>query len=289
MFWNGICTTAKANPIGEDWWFEDVSLLTLPLYKRLILAVDSRGMKPEKISGSLIHYAKRNLCLLGRDSSGWNRDPSAANGWALSSSPPDADQRNLLEEIAALLPDQKGVTPTNFLLRMLRTSMILQSSPACRDNLEKRVGAQLDQAALEDLLIPSLGYSTETLYDVDCVQRILDHFMIVDRDTSDSTSNSVLDEGQIIGGSHSLTPMTMVANLMDNYLAEIAPDPNLKLLKFQSLAAVIPEYARPLDDGIYRAVDIYLKVNKRNLQTVLFSFHRSLSWKIHQERFCHVQ
>lgn len=260
VFWNGIRTAAKPHPVSEDWWYEDVSFLRLPLYKRLILAVGSRGMKPERISGSLVYYAKRHLPLLGRQSS-FQNGKRAGPGSTISS-PSDVDQRNLLEEIVELLPNEKGVTPTNFLLRLLRTSIILQASPSCRENLEKRIGAQLDQAALEDLLIPNTGYSVETLYDIDCVQRILDHFMLADRDSIDSNSNCIVDEGQLMGGSHSLTPMTMVANLVDGYLAEVAPDVNLKLLKFQSLAAIIPDYARPLDDGIYRAIDIFLKVNE---------------------------
>ncbi|KAH6810314.1 Pentatricopeptide repeat superfamily protein [Perilla frutescens var. frutescens] len=37
--------------------------------------------------------------------------------------------------------------------------------------------------------------------------------------------------------------------------------------KFQSLAAAVPEYARPLDDGLHRAVDIYLK--KLSLEAML--------------------
>ncbi|MCI33011.1 BTB/POZ domain-containing protein, partial [Trifolium medium] len=56
------------------------------------------------------------------------------------------------------------------------------------------------------------------------------------------------------------TPMTMVANLIDGYLSEVASDANLNLSKFQALAAAIPDYARPLDDGIYHAIDVYLKV-----------------------------
>ncbi|KAG4198186.1 hypothetical protein ERO13_A05G070500v2 [Gossypium hirsutum] len=40
---------------------------------------------------------------------------------------------------------------------------------------------------------------------------------------------------------------------------EVASDVNLKLPKFQALAASVPDYSRPLDDGLYRAVDIYLK------------------------------
>ncbi|KAK6150134.1 hypothetical protein DH2020_017659 [Rehmannia glutinosa] len=97
----------------------------------------------------------------------------------------------------------------------------------------------------------------ETLYDVDCVQRILEHFLTMDQVVGDASPGSV-DDGQLMG-SPSLTPITMVAKLIDGYLAEVAPDVNLKLPKFQSLAAAVPEYARPLDDGLYRAIDIYLK------------------------------
>ncbi|TXG69791.1 hypothetical protein EZV62_004726 [Acer yangbiense] len=193
------------------------------LFRRLILAVGMKGIKPESIAGSIIHYVKKHLPLLGRQSSfkNGNHVPPGST----ISAPSDADQRNLLEEIVELLPDHK-------------------------------IGAQLDQAALEDLLIPNMGYSVETLYDIDCVQW---------KDTIDS--NFIVDEGQLVEGSHSLTPMTMVANLVDGYLAEVASDANLKLPKFQSLAAGIPDYARPLDDGIYHAIDIYLK-DKLDIQRI---------------------
>lgn len=253
VLWNGIRTALRPpHPMSEDWWYQDVANLKLPLYRRLILAVHSRGMSPERIAGSLMFYAKKYLPLMGRQSSSQSGKFTA---------PSDADQKTLLEEIVNLLPDEKGVIPTKLLLRLLRTSMILHASPSCRENLEKRVGVQLDQAVIEDILIPNMGYSMETLYDIDCVQRILDNFMLVDHDVSENSSNSLVDEGQLIGNSHSLTPMTMVANLMDSYLAEVAPDVNLKLAKFQSLAAVVPDYSRPVDDGIYRAIDIYLKAH----------------------------
>ncbi|KAJ6901861.1 BTB/POZ domain-containing protein [Populus alba x Populus x berolinensis] len=257
VFWNGIRTSAKPHPVGEDWWYEDVSFLRLPLYKRLILEVGSNGMNPGKVAGALMYYAKRHLPLLGRKSSIESGNYAASRSTISATS--EADQRSLLEEIVELLPDQKGVTPSNFLLRLLRTAMIIHASPSCRENLEKRVGTQLDQASLQDLLIPNSGYSVETLYDIDCVQRILDHFMVMYRD--DPTSNYVEHEGQITESSHSLTPITMVANLIDSYLAEVASDVNLKLAKFQSLAAAVPDYARPIDDGIYRAIDIYLKAH----------------------------
>lgn len=230
------------------------------------MAVGTREIKPERISGSLIHYAKQHLPLLGRQSNFQNGN-HVSHGSTISA-PSEADQRTLLEELVELLPIQKSVTPTSFLLRLLRTSMILHASPSCRERLEKRIGVQLDEAALEDLMIPNMGYSVETLYDIDCIQRILDHFMLLNHDSVDS-SNCVVDEGQLVGGSCPLTPITMVANLVDGYLAEVAPDVNLKLPKFLSLAAAIPDYARPLDDGIYRAIDIYLKVHSISLLLLL--------------------
>ncbi|KAM7526891.1 hypothetical protein LguiA_016793 [Lonicera macranthoides] len=257
VLWNGIRTSSKPHHVSEDWWYEDVSCLSLPLYRRLILAIGARGMKPERIAGSLVYYAHKYLPLSGRQSSFQNGNHAGPGSF-----PSEADQRTLLEVIVELLPNQKGVIPTKLLLRILRTSMILHASLSCREALEKWVGAQLDNAVLEDLLIPNMGYSVETLYDIDCVQRIVEHFMLVDRDVSDDTSSDcLLDEGQLIGDSNSLNPLTFVANLVDSYLAEVAPDVNLKLMKFESLAALIPEYARPVDDGIYRAIDIYLKAH----------------------------
>ncbi|KAL8145830.1 hypothetical protein AgCh_003833 [Apium graveolens] len=259
LVWNGICTASKPQHVSEDWWYEDVSFLRLPLYKRLILAVGSRGMKPERIAGSLIFYAKNYLPQMGTQLNSQNGN-GAGPQLNLSASS-EADQRIVLEEIVELLPDQKGVIPTEMLLKLLRTSMILHASQSCRENLEKRIGAQLDQAVLVDLLIPNMDHSVETLYDIDCVQRILDHFMAVEKDVTDTPFNCLVDQEQFPGIPQSRNPLTMVANLVDSYLVEIASDVNLKLPKFQSLAAVLPTYSRRLDDGIYRAFDIYLKAH----------------------------
>jgi len=57
-----------------------------------------------------------------------------------------------------------------------------------------------------------------------------------------------------------LTLRTKVAKLLDSYLAEVARDSKLPLSKFQFLAEALPEGSRLCDDGLYRAVDTYLKV-----------------------------
>ena len=257
VLWNGISTGARPKNSSSDWWYEDVSTLSLSLYKRLVSVMESRGIKQEIIAGSLTFYAKKYLPGLNRrqvaSESSMRLEPVA-----LGAPPSEEDQKLLLEEIDRLLPMQTGAISTKVLFGLLRTAMILRASPSCISNLERRIGMQLDQATLEDLLMPNFSYSMETLYNVECVQRILEHFLAMDQATGGASPCSI-DDGQLMG-SPSLTPITMVAKLIDGYLAEVAPDVNLKLPKFQSLAASIPDYARPLDDGLYRATDIYLKV-----------------------------
>ncbi|KAK3022448.1 hypothetical protein RJ639_047585 [Escallonia herrerae] len=256
VLWNGISTGARPKNLSSDWWYEDVSTLSLPLYKRLISAMMSRGIKQEIISGSLTSYAKKYLPGLNRRQ-GSNEPNNRLAPVGLTSPPTEEEQKLFLEEIDQLLPMQKGLVSTKFLFGLLRTAMILKASASCMSNFERRIGMQLDQATLEDLLMPNFSYTMETLYNVECVHRILEHFLAMDQVTGGASPCSI-DDGQLMG-SPSLTPITMVAKLIDGYLAEVAPDINLKLPKFQSLAAAVPDYARPLDDGLYRAIDIYLK------------------------------
>jgi hypothetical protein len=63
-----------------------------------------------------------------------------------------------------------------------------------------------------------------------------------------------------------------VGRLMDGYLAEVAPDPYLKLQKFMALIELLPDYARIVDDGLYRAIDIYLKVKPLDYKCHTFFF-----------------
>lgn len=249
--WNGISSSSQPSSPMEDWWYNDVANLKLPLFKRLITALGCKGMTPNGLAWAVMSYAKRYLPLI------WRKPISrpVPTGPTLS----DAEQRTFIEDIVEILPNQKGATPTKFLLKLLHTCMILHASSSCREALERRIGAQMEDAALRDLLIPNTSDSMETLYDVECVQRIVDHFSSVDHDDADS---NIVEDEELVDpeGSTSLSSTTMVANLLDEYLAEVAPDANLTLEKFLLLASAMPDYARPSDDGIYRAIDIYLKV-----------------------------
>jgi hypothetical protein len=55
--------------------------------------------------------------------------------------------------------------------------------------------------------------------------------------------------------------LTKVGDLMDKYLVEIAADTHLRPSRFLALVESLPDYARECDDGLYRAVDIYLEAH----------------------------
>lgn len=126
------------------------------------------------------------------------------------------------------------------LFGILRVSSSLKISRACRSTLEAMIGAQIDQASLDNLLIPS-STLIDSIYDVNLILRFLKSF---------------LD----IVGKELVARLKRVGRLMDLYLAEVAPDSCLKPAKFVALIASLPDAARDCHDAIYRAIDMYLEV-----------------------------
>uniref|UniRef100_A0A0E0R3G3 NPH3 domain-containing protein n=1 Tax=Oryza rufipogon TaxID=4529 RepID=A0A0E0R3G3_ORYRU len=129
-----------------------------------------------------------------------------------------------------------------------------------RIEVEKRIGLQLEMASLDDLLIPATQTS-DSMFDVDTVHRILVNFLqrIEEDDSGNLSPCGYESDDGLKSPSHS--SVLKVGRLMDGYLAEIAPDPYLKLQKFMALIELLPDYARIVDDGLYRAIDIYLKAH----------------------------
>jgi hypothetical protein len=259
LLWNGISTGAQTRVLGdgENWWYEDMSSLSLPLFERVVMGMNSMGVRPDTMWGAIVYYAKKVLPGLHRRHSG--REAAHSHRKALVTASPvlaENEQRMMLETLESLLPPLKVGTSTRFLFGLLRLAIILNASPHCKSSLEKRIGMQLDQATLDELLVPNYSHVEETLYDIDLVQRILDHYLELEQNVPPES-----DEEGLLLGSPSLCPIMMVAKLIDAYLAEIAPDVNLKPQKFQSLAEALPDYSRLLDDGLYRAIDVYLKAH----------------------------
>ena len=94
-----------------------------------------------------------------------------------------------------------------------------------------------------------------TIYNVDVVHRILEYYVMHEQQQQE----------QQIQGKPSIT------KLLDNYLAEIAKDPCLSITKFQVLAEMLPENAWKCHDGLYRAIDMFLKVVASSLLVIFIS------------------
>ncbi|KAF7022811.1 hypothetical protein CFC21_035455, partial [Triticum aestivum] len=244
-------------------WFGDLAVLGLHMYKRVMAAMAAReDVRTEALEGCLVSYAKATLPGLSR-SMRWRRASAPVSS--------EVEQRDLLEAVVASLPADKGsgsVVTAKFLFALLRTAHILRASDAARAAIERKAATQLEQATVEDVLIPSYSGAAETLYDVDCVERVVRHFLAEEEVGEDEASSSaaITEEeaaARTTASRPSAVAMTQVGKLVDNYLAEVASDANLKPAKFCELALAMPDHARIYDDGVYRAVDIYLKAHPR--------------------------
>ncbi|KAL8208804.1 hypothetical protein R6Q57_008216 [Mikania cordata] len=233
-----------------EWWIEDLSGLKIDLYERIITVMVSRGIRQDSVIASIMHYAQSSLKGIGK-SQIWN--PARTTPVTVEDS-----QRVIVETLVTLLPTEKSSSiPIDFLFGMLRLAVMVDSSFACRLALERRIAARLDMVSLDDLLIPS-GQNGDSLFDVDTIHRILVHFLqIIEQENDEDCGYE--SEGGMSSPRHST--LLKVGRLIDAYLAEIAPDPYLSFQKFIAMIEVLPDYARVIDDDLYRAVDIYLKAH----------------------------
>ncbi|KAK4712104.1 hypothetical protein R3W88_006617 [Solanum pinnatisectum] len=235
-------TFSNPKPI-VDWWSEDITVLRIDFFQRVLIAMMARGFKQYALGPILMLYAQKSLRGLEIFGKGRKKiEPKQEH-----------EKRVVLETIVSLLPKEKNGLSVSFLSMLLRAAIYLETTIACRLDLEKRMALQLGQAVLDDLLIPSCSFTGDTLYDVETVQRIMMNFL------DSEEGNRLGDEEYHV--SPSLSDMERVGKLMENYLAEIASDRNLSVTNFINLAEVIPEQARITEDGMYRAIDIYLKAH----------------------------
>ncbi|PPD96198.1 hypothetical protein GOBAR_DD06767 [Gossypium barbadense] len=207
----------------SDWWGKSLAVLNIDFFQRVLLAIKSKGLRQDMICKILINYTHNSLQSL------IVRDHHFVKG-SLLELELQKKQRVIVEAIVSLLPTQsrKSPVPMAFLSSLLKTAISSSVSTSCRSDLERRTGLQLDQAILEDILIPA---------------------------------NSHGNNHTAIPGSPKQSSILKVSKLLDSYLAEVALDTNLSPSKFIALAELLPDHARIVSDALYRSVDIFLKVH----------------------------
>ncbi|OVA04344.1 BTB/POZ-like [Macleaya cordata] len=246
----------------SDWWGNSLTVLNLDFFQRVLSGVKSKGLKQDMVTKILINYAHESLQGLVV------KDPQMVKG-SLLDVELQKKQRMIVETIVSLLPTQsrKSSVPISFLSGLLKITIIGSASASCRADLERRIGLQLDQAIIEDILIPANTHSNnqQSLYDTDTILRIFSIFLNIDED-DDEDEDQLRNEMDMSydfdsPGSPKQSSILKVSKLLDNYLAEIALDSNLTPSKFIALAELLPDHARIVSDELYRAVDIFLKVH----------------------------
>ncbi|CAD5172580.1 unnamed protein product [Musa acuminata subsp. malaccensis] len=232
-----------------DWWAGELAALAPASLQKILSAMKSRGVAPKSLAAAVVVYAEKSLAELLPLSSG----APASN----HSGDARIRQCGLLESLVHVLPPHPDAPlPVGFICCLLRAALFVEASAACRQELEQRASASLEQATVADLLTVSLDYSGERIVDLDSARRIVASF--AEREAGGGG-------GALYGGGGGVAccsaAVQKVARTVDGFVGEIATDEELSVSKFAGIAGALPKSARRFDDDLYRAVDIYLKAH----------------------------
>ncbi|CAK7356610.1 unnamed protein product [Dovyalis caffra] len=238
-----VFSGSKTSQFAAECWFDDACILDMDYFVKTLTGIKAQGVHPDLIGSIIAHYASKWLPDLSCDRRA--SDKGLAN---FKESPESVTalwmkKRFFVETLVGILPPEKDSISCIFLLRLLRIANMVGVEPTYIAELEKRISWQLDQASLKELMIPSFSHTCGTLLDVELIIRLVRRF-------------ANLDEVAKSGAA-----LIKVAKLVDSYLAEAAVDSKLNLSEFVALADALPSHARAIDDGLYRAIDTYLKAH----------------------------
>lgn len=228
--------------LARDWWAEELTVLRIDFYQRVLVTMKDKGLPYLVLGSSLMLYAQKPLQVLVRRRS----QDKASNASEVAK-----EQRILLETIISLLPSERNTMSVSFLCSLLRSAIYLESREDCRMDLERRIAYQLDQATEDDLLTISSINSAGAISNLDSIFRIVMSFLEVEKRKGFSDE---LD-------GYCSPSVSKVCGTIDGYLAAIAPAENFSVENFIAMPKLMPKVARDLDDGLYRAIDIYLKAH----------------------------
>ncbi|RLN11328.1 BTB/POZ domain-containing protein NPY1-like [Panicum miliaceum] len=237
----------SSQAVPKDWWVEDLCELDVDLYRRVMVAVKSRGRIPSDVVGEALKaYAARWL-------------PECCD--TLVDDVYSESYKHLLETIVWLLPSDKGSSGIScrFFLRLLKVTVLIGAGELLKEELMDSIVLQLHKASVHDLLIPSKP-PAQTIYDIQLVQTLIGRYMRHAGVAEDGIFLNNLDQ-EMFETSVDNESLVALCKLVDRYLAEVASDPNLSVSSFVDLATSMPESARTTHDGLYTAIDIFLKLH----------------------------
>ncbi|XP_020526823.1 root phototropism protein 3 isoform X1 [Amborella trichopoda] len=240
-------------------WVTDVLQLRYDHFVTVMKSLRSRNMKESIIGPCLIRYFNYWV-------------PKAKQNY-------NEEHRTMLESLIGIMPWKEDSISCEFLLDLLKSSLILGVKESLVEDLVKRVGITLEKCTLDGLIVVSkYDNIKKPRYDLRLMRRIVQHFMM---------ENGFHGSNDPISGSGNLSAVA-VARLIDAYLAEVGSDSSVILNEFKWLAEALPENARSCHDRLYTAIDTYLKAHpslteqQRKMLCLSMDYHKlSMEAKLH--------
>lgn len=157
-------TTRDMTSTEDSWWFQDTSTLRIDHFVRIITASRAKGLKPEIVGSCIMYFAGKWLPGMDAEMERLRRYSYSKTEMQLeilSGRTQEAqvahnkEQRVIVENLVSILPPQKETVSCKFLLGMLKMALVYSASSALVSELEKRIGMVLENAEVNDLLVPS--------------------------------------------------------------------------------------------------------------------------------------
>ncbi|CAA3016092.1 BTB POZ domain-containing At3g22104-like [Olea europaea subsp. europaea] len=200
-------------------WYRDLEFLSIDLFEKVAKTMILQKLDHETICSFLNYYRRMKFR-------------------SLSSS----EKRKFIDFLINFLCSLDGsFFSFRSLCNMLQASFSLEITKSSMKKLECLIGSRLDEATLDDLLVPSRPKMSHA-YDVNLVIRFLKMFL---EESRKNLATRLLKK---------------VSRLMDLYIAQVAPDPQLKPSKFRALVFALPDSVRDSHDRLYEAMDMYFLV-----------------------------
>ncbi|CAH8261385.1 unnamed protein product [Arabidopsis lyrata] len=167
-------------------------------------------------------------------------------------------------------------------LLCLKQCQEVETSPVADSLAAKLMDALVEKLCLTIEMSPSSAASASTL----------DNLLV----TSPSKSSHLYYVNLVLrftkaflDGERGGLQLKKVSSLIDQYIAEVAPDPCLKPSKFLSLLTLVPDSARESHEEIYRAIDMYLEAHTGLTDGEKLNLIRTLSYeKLSGESRAHI-
>lgn len=105
-----------------EWWVEDLTVLGIGFYCRVINSMGQSGVHMGSIVASLMHYAQTSLKGIGKPQI-WNPGRTRVKH----------GEKAIVESLVNLFPNEKSSSiPLNFLFGMTRVAIMVEATLACR-------------------------------------------------------------------------------------------------------------------------------------------------------------